>query len=101
MTGMLDSGSKQTLIFFSCHQKRHSLGPACSFLNTRKTTVIHNRKAWRAALRKWKYFACKVQRTPDSKTFSSLAPQIWVWRGCPGGVYGGGAGEGFIPRVRM
>lgn len=54
---MLDSGSKQTLIGFSCPQKRHSPGPTCSFLNTRKTTVIHDGKAWRAALGKWKYFA--------------------------------------------
>lgn len=36
VTGMLDSGSKQTLIGFSCPQTRHSPGPACSFLNTRK-----------------------------------------------------------------
>lgn len=86
VTGMLDSGSKQTLIGFSCPEKRHSPGPTCSFLNTRKTTAIHNDEAWRAALGKWKYFLRKVQLTPDSETFLLLAPHIWVWRGCPGGV---------------
>lgn len=53
---MLDSGSKQTLIGFSCPQKHYTLGSTCSFLNKRKTTVIHNNEASRAALRKWKYF---------------------------------------------
>ena len=72
ITGMLDSGSKQTLVGFSPQRRLHS-GLTCSFLNTRKTTVIHD-KAWRAALGKWKYFACKVLRTPDSTTFLSSAP---------------------------
>lgn len=53
---MLDSGSKQTLIGFSCPQKRYTLGSTRSFRNTRKPTVIHYNEASRAALRKWKYF---------------------------------------------
>lgn len=85
---MLDSGSKQTLIGFSCHQKRQSPGPTCSFLNVRETTVIHDDEASRVAPGKWKYFQRKVQPTPSSETFLFLilAPHICVWRGWLGGV---------------
>lgn len=65
---MLDSGSKQTLIGFSCPWKRHSLGPTCSFLNTRKTSAIHDIKAWRAALRKMEVF-CALRWPLTPKTF--------------------------------
>lgn len=68
---MLDGLSKQTLVGFSGPEKWHSLVPACNFLNTWKTTAIHNHKAWRAALGKWKYFVRKVQLTPHSKTVFS------------------------------
>lgn len=44
-----------------------------------------------------------VWQTPGSLARRPLLlhAHIWVWMGCPGGVYGGGAGDGFIPRVLM
>lgn len=74
---MLDSGSKQTLIGFSCLEKRHSPGLRCSFL-------IHDDEAWRAALGKWKYSARKVHLnsrlrnlTPPRSSYLGLEGLHW------------------------
>lgn len=62
---MLDGGSKHTLVSFPPQQRLYP-GLMCRFLNTRKTTVIHDGKAWRAALRIWKYFTRKLLQTPEN-----------------------------------
>lgn len=38
----------------------------------------------------------------ERKRHTRMRPgQIWVCNGCPGGVYGGGAGKGLMPLVLM